>query len=65
MLAEITAESRSDRFIVTLDRGMLRHARAVFPVFEHFNVGLYSERLSDAYLTDRAVKIVPADERKA
>ncbi|MGB4338675.1 MAG: carbon-nitrogen hydrolase family protein [Bacillota bacterium] len=65
VLAEITAESRSDRFIVTLDRGMLRHARAVFPVFEHFNVGLYSERLSDAYLTDRAVKIVPADERKA
>ena len=53
VLAEITSDSDSDDFLVSLDAATLEEARSAFPVFDHFNVDLYSRSLSDAYLTAR------------
>lgn len=66
VLAEITSESERDEFVVELEVDSLQKARSVFPIFEHFNTHLYSERLQDAYLTGRTVKIAPsARERRS
>ncbi len=64
VLAEITSDSESDDFVVQLDTDMLKKARAAFPVFGHFNIDLYVDRLADAYLTTRTVKVATPVERR-
>lgn len=64
VLAEITSDSECHDFIVRLDTDMLKEARAAFPVFRHFNIDLYTSRLSDAYLTGRTVKVAASAERR-
>ena len=59
VLSEVTSESIEGEIIASLDPVDLEIARRAFPIFEHFNIGLYEARLADAYLVGRPARVKP------
>ena len=59
VLSEVTSESIEGEIIASLDPADLEAARRAFPVFQHFNIDLYEERLADAYLVGHPARVRP------
>jgi hypothetical protein len=59
VLSEVTSESIEGEIIASLDPADLGAARRAFPIFDQFNIGLYEERLADAYLVGRPARVKP------
>lgn len=59
VLSEVTSESVEGEIVATLDSSDLEAARRAFPIFEHFNIGIYQAQLADAYLVGRPARIRP------
>lgn len=59
VLGEVTSESIEGEMIASLDPTYLETARRVFPIFDHFNIGIYEARLADAYLVGRPARVGP------
>lgn len=59
VLGEVTSESVEGELTALLDPTDLEAARRTFPVFDHFNLGIYETRLADAYLAGRPARIKP------
>ncbi|HON43218.1 MAG TPA: nitrilase-related carbon-nitrogen hydrolase [Bacillota bacterium] len=57
VLGEVTSESIEGEMIASLDLADLQTARRAFPIFEHFNIGLYEARLADAYLVGHPARV--------
>lgn len=59
VLGEVTSESVEGKMTTSLDLADLDAARRAFPIFDHFNIGVYETRLADAYLVGRPARVRP------
>lgn len=59
VLGEVTSESIEGEMTASLDPADLETARRAFPIFDHFNTGVYEARLADAYLVGHPARVKP------
>ncbi len=59
VLGEVASTAIGGELTIPLDPADLEAARRAFPIFEHFNIGIYETRLADAYLVGHSARVSP------